>query len=173
MGRIDCRIQQRRKCAAAHCRATTKAVGPPEAAVEERNGKANKGCHGYRRDCAILEFALVFEPVSIAGGGPPPEPVDERLSQIEAAALHLSEPIKNPYDSDRPPSTQPGDSVADIIAGMTQSNAKDSDDDRTLELSSTDYLYVDSANARSPLPADPTEASSEPVQCRQQASQQT
>ncbi|XP_075538489.1 uncharacterized protein LOC142572918 isoform X2 [Dermacentor variabilis] len=45
--------------------------------------------------------------------------------------------------------------------------------DRTLELSSTDYLYMDSANARSPLPADPTEDSSEPVQCTQQASQQT
>ncbi|XP_070377275.1 myb/SANT-like DNA-binding domain-containing protein 3 isoform X1 [Dermacentor albipictus] len=107
------------------------------------------------------------------GGGPPPEPVDERLSQIEAAVPHLSERVKNPYDSDRPPSTQPADSVADIIAGMTQSNPEDSDDDRTLELSSTEYLYVDSANARSPLPADPTDASSEPAQCRQQASQHT
>ncbi|XP_075542474.1 uncharacterized protein LOC142576299 isoform X2 [Dermacentor variabilis] len=107
------------------------------------------------------------------GDGPPPEPVDERLSQIEAAVPYLSERVRNPYDSDRPPSTQPADSVADIITGMTQSNPEDSDDDRTLELSSTEYLYVDSANATSPLPADPTETSSEPAQCRRQASQQT
>lgn len=45
--------------------------------------------------------------------------------------------------------------------------------DRTLELSSNDYSYMDSANARSPLPADPTEGSSEPVQATQQASQPT
>ncbi|XP_070385314.1 uncharacterized protein [Dermacentor albipictus] len=144
----------RRKYAAAHCRTTKKAMGQPKAAVEERMDK-------QIRDAMAT------------GGGPPPKPVDERLSQIEAAVPHLSERVKNAYDGDRPPSTQPADSVADIIAGMTQSNPEDSDDDRTLELSSTEYLYVDYANATSPLPADPTETSSESAQCRQQASQQT
>ncbi|KAH7953957.1 hypothetical protein HPB49_014559 [Dermacentor silvarum] len=119
------------------------------------------------------EKAKQIRDAMATGGGPPPEPMDDRLLQIEAAVPHLSERVNNPYYSDRPPSTQPGDRVADIIARMTQSNAEDSDDDRTLELSSTDYAYMDSANARSPLPADPTEGSSEPVQATQQASQPT
>lgn len=87
---------------------------------------SGKGCHGYREDCAILEFAFVFKPVSIAGGGLQPEPMDERLSQIEAA-IHLSERVDNPYDSDQPLSTAPGDRVADIFARITQSNVEDSD----------------------------------------------
>ncbi|KAH7974974.1 hypothetical protein HPB49_022310 [Dermacentor silvarum] len=70
----------------------------------------------------------VMATVSIAGGGLPLEPMDERLSQIEAAVAHLWERVDKTYDNDRPLSTEPGDRMADIIARMIQSNPENSDD---------------------------------------------
>ncbi|KAH7982037.1 hypothetical protein HPB52_002686 [Rhipicephalus sanguineus] len=114
--------------------------------------------------------------VSNAGGGPPSEPMDEKLSQIEAAVPHLSERVNNPYDSDRQLPSPPGDRVDDIITRMTQNNAEDSDDDRTIELSGTDW-HTDTVNPTSPLPAGLTEGSSESTQAttnsQQRTSQQT
>ncbi|KAH6936122.1 hypothetical protein HPB50_013498 [Hyalomma asiaticum] len=62
------------------------------------------------------------------GGGPPPAPMDEVLSQIEAAIPHLSERVNNPYDSDRPLPSSVDERVDEIVSRMTQSNAEDSDE---------------------------------------------
>lgn len=75
----------------------------------------------YIRVCSCVQE------VSNAGGGPPSEPMDEKLSQIEAAVPHLSERVNNPYDSDRQLPSPQGDRVEDIITRMTENNAEDSD----------------------------------------------
>lgn len=65
----------------------------------------------------------------ITGGGPPPEPLDERLSQVEAAVPHIAVRVRNPYDSDRPLSPPATASVADIIGRMSGDNVDNESDD--------------------------------------------
>ncbi|KAL1473175.1 hypothetical protein MTO96_038871 [Rhipicephalus appendiculatus] len=109
---------------------------------------------------------------AMATGGPPSKPMDERLSQIEATVPHLSERVDNTYDSDRVLPSLPGDRVEDIITNMTQDNAEDSDDDRTIELNSSD-LPTDTLSPSSPVPADRNEGPSEPAQPTITSQQQT
>ncbi|XP_065304485.2 myb/SANT-like DNA-binding domain-containing protein 3 [Dermacentor albipictus] len=76
------------------------------------------------------EKAKQIRDVMATGGGPPPQPIDDRLAQVEAVVPHLTTRVPNPFDSDRPLDA-PSDtqSALEILNGMLHdSGPADSDE---------------------------------------------
>ncbi|XP_075539175.1 uncharacterized protein LOC142573810 [Dermacentor variabilis] len=70
--------------------------------------------------------------VMATGGGPLPEPLDDRLTRVEALVPHVAVRVPNPFDSDRQSQTPASEAVTDIIDSMmheTDSRYHDSDDE--------------------------------------------
>ncbi|XP_075550326.1 myb/SANT-like DNA-binding domain-containing protein 3 [Dermacentor variabilis] len=70
--------------------------------------------------------------VMATGGGPPPEPLDDRLTRVEALVPHVAVRVPNPFDSDRQSQTPASEAVTDIIDSMmheTDSRYHDIDDE--------------------------------------------
>ncbi|KAK8771871.1 hypothetical protein V5799_024888 [Amblyomma americanum] len=89
--------------------------------VRPREVKELKKLRDNMKHKAKKKLARLSRGVMGTGCGPPPKPVDERLSQIEAIVPHITTTTPNAFDSDRPRASA---GVSNIIASMVQGDAR-------------------------------------------------
>ncbi|KAK8773356.1 hypothetical protein V5799_012111 [Amblyomma americanum] len=104
--------------------------------VRPREVKQLKKLWDNMKQKAKKELARLSRGVMGTSGGPPPKPVDERLSQIEAIVPHITTTAPNAFDSDRPRASA---DVSNIIASMVQGDARIDESDGAAHFS---YPFV-------------------------------
>ncbi|XP_065304931.1 myb/SANT-like DNA-binding domain-containing protein 3 [Dermacentor albipictus] len=98
--------------------------------VRARDAKQLKNLWNNMKQRWKREKAKQIRDVMATGGGPPPQPIEDRLAQVEAVVPHLTTRVPNPFDSDRPLDA-PSDtqSALEILNGMLHdSGPTDSDE---------------------------------------------
>ncbi|XP_070380698.1 myb/SANT-like DNA-binding domain-containing protein 3 [Dermacentor albipictus] len=97
--------------------------------VRARDAKQLKKLWDNMKQRWKLEKAKQIHYVMITGGGPPPQPMDDRLAQVEAVVPHLTVRVPNPFDSDRPLDDPPTQSASEMLNWMLHdSGPADSDE---------------------------------------------
>ncbi|KAK8771869.1 hypothetical protein V5799_024886 [Amblyomma americanum] len=104
--------------------------------VRPREAKQLKKLWDNMKQKAKKELARLSRGVMGTGGGPPPKPVDERLSQIEAIVPHITTTAPNAFESDRPRASA---DVKNISASIVQGDARLDESDGAGHFS---YPYV-------------------------------